>query len=177
MAFMGERFCVLDRSMASLRQYWGGAKTVLVPEARTMTTMKDLKGFCYPLTPGGTSSLVGEMPWHYAAEYVNIVYRADPAPSLPICLNRSSQARSPILHMSHSVNGGLYGTISRKWRLPTQSARNIESAPSGWGVPSRAHPVKSACKYGLATISRWPEVGSWASRRSSGKPTSPNIIR
>jgi len=35
-----------------------------------MTTMKDLKGFCYPLTPGGTSSLVGEMPWHYAAEYV-----------------------------------------------------------------------------------------------------------
>ena len=27
--------------------------TVLNPEARTMTTMKDLKGFCYPLTPWG----------------------------------------------------------------------------------------------------------------------------
>lgn len=53
--------------------------TALNPEAWTMTTMKDLKGFCYPLTPGGTSSLVGEMPWHYAAEYVNIVYRTDPA--------------------------------------------------------------------------------------------------
>lgn len=71
--------------MESLRQYWGGTKTVvnIVPVAMTMTTVKDLKGFRYPLTPGGTSSLVGEMPWHYAAEYVNIVYRADPA-GLPL---------------------------------------------------------------------------------------------
>ncbi len=71
--------------MESLRQYWGGTKTVvnIVPVAMTMTTMKDLKGFRYPLTPGGTSSLVGEMSWHYAAEYVNIVYRADPATIRP----------------------------------------------------------------------------------------------
>ena len=44
-----------------------------------MTTINDLKGFCYPLTPGGVSSLVGDMPWHYATEYLNIAYRTDPA--------------------------------------------------------------------------------------------------
>lgn len=43
-----------------------------------MTTINDLKGFCYPLTPGGKSSLVGEMPWHYGAEYISIVYRTEP---------------------------------------------------------------------------------------------------
>lgn len=44
-----------------------------------MTKMSDLKGFCYPLTPVGKSSLVGDMPWHYGTEYLNIAYRADPA--------------------------------------------------------------------------------------------------
>ncbi len=43
-----------------------------------ITTIDDLKGFCYPPTPGGISSLVGELPWHYATEYLNIAYRADP---------------------------------------------------------------------------------------------------
>jgi Acetoacetate decarboxylase (ADC) len=43
-----------------------------------MTTVKDLSGFCYPLTPRGVSSLVGDLPWHYATEYLTIAYRADP---------------------------------------------------------------------------------------------------
>jgi Acetoacetate decarboxylase len=43
-----------------------------------MTTINDLKGFCYPLTPKGLSSLVGEMPWHYGTEYISIAYRTDP---------------------------------------------------------------------------------------------------
>jgi hypothetical protein len=43
-----------------------------------ITTIDDLKGFCYPPTPGGISSLVGELPWHYATEYLNIAYCADP---------------------------------------------------------------------------------------------------
>ena len=29
-----------------------------------MTKITDLKGYCYPLTPQGASSLVGDMPWH-----------------------------------------------------------------------------------------------------------------
>lgn len=37
-----------------------------------------LKGFSYPLTPGGSSSIVGDLPWHYGTEYLNILYRADP---------------------------------------------------------------------------------------------------
>jgi acetoacetate decarboxylase len=44
-----------------------------------MTTIKDLRGFSYPLTPGGVSSLVGDLPWHYATEYLTIAYRTDPA--------------------------------------------------------------------------------------------------
>ncbi|MFM7246740.1 MAG: acetoacetate decarboxylase family protein [Actinomycetota bacterium] len=44
-----------------------------------MTSIDDLQGFCYPLTPDGRSSLVGDMPWHYATEYLTIAYRADPA--------------------------------------------------------------------------------------------------
>ena len=43
-----------------------------------MAKIEDLKGFCYPLTPEGKSSLVGDMPWHYGTEYLNISYRADP---------------------------------------------------------------------------------------------------
>jgi acetoacetate decarboxylase len=43
-----------------------------------MTKITDLKGYCYPLTPAGRSSLVGNPPWHYATEYTVIAYRADP---------------------------------------------------------------------------------------------------
>ena len=58
MAFTGERFCGLGRSiMESVRQYWGGTKTVLniLPEARTMTTMKDLNS---PLTKSSSADFV-----------------------------------------------------------------------------------------------------------------------
>jgi len=37
-----------------------------------------LKGYSYPLTPEGRSSIVGDYPWHYATDYVNILYRTDP---------------------------------------------------------------------------------------------------
>ena len=40
--------------------------------------MTDLKGFSYPLTPGGKSSIIGDMPWHYGTEYTVISYKADP---------------------------------------------------------------------------------------------------
>lgn len=43
-----------------------------------MTGGFPLKGFCYPLTPGGKSSVIGNFPWHYGTEYLNILYRTDP---------------------------------------------------------------------------------------------------
>jgi acetoacetate decarboxylase len=43
-----------------------------------MVKIGDLKGYCYPLTPTGKTSLVGDLPWHYGTEYLNIAYRADP---------------------------------------------------------------------------------------------------
>jgi acetoacetate decarboxylase len=43
-----------------------------------MTEIGKLKGFSYPLTPGGESSLVGDLPWYFATEFLNIVYRTDP---------------------------------------------------------------------------------------------------
>ena len=43
-----------------------------------MTSIRDLRGFSLPLTPGVTSSVVGDMPWHYGTEYLTILYRATP---------------------------------------------------------------------------------------------------
>lgn len=43
-----------------------------------MANFKDLKSFTYPLTPTGRSSLLGDYPWHYGTEYINIAYRTDP---------------------------------------------------------------------------------------------------
>jgi len=47
-------------------------------EKSAMTKITDLKGYSYPLTPRGISSIVGDLPWHYGTEYVHIAYRADP---------------------------------------------------------------------------------------------------
>ena len=44
-----------------------------------MAKFEDLKSFTYPLTPTGKSALLGGFPWHYGTEYLNIVYRTDPA--------------------------------------------------------------------------------------------------
>lgn len=44
-----------------------------------MAEIQDLKGFCYPLTPKGKASLLGNYPWHYGTEYLNIAYHTDPA--------------------------------------------------------------------------------------------------
>lgn len=43
-----------------------------------MNTDCGLKGFCYPLSPEGKSSLVGNFPWHYGTEYLNILYKVNP---------------------------------------------------------------------------------------------------
>lgn len=42
-----------------------------------MASIDELKGYCYPLTPEGKASLLGDMPWHYGTEYLNIAYKAD----------------------------------------------------------------------------------------------------
>mgnify|MGYP001277048991 FL=1 len=43
-----------------------------------MAKINELKGFCYPLSPEGKCSLLGNPPWHYGTEYLNIVYKVDP---------------------------------------------------------------------------------------------------
>ena len=43
-----------------------------------MARISDLKGYSYPLTPAGKTSLVGPLPLHYGTEYLSILYRADP---------------------------------------------------------------------------------------------------
>jgi len=43
-----------------------------------MAKISELKGFCYPLSPEGKCSLLGNPPWHYGTEYLNIAYRVDP---------------------------------------------------------------------------------------------------
>lgn len=73
-----------------------------------MTRILDLKGFSYPLTPGGRSALVGEMPWHYATEYLSVVYRASldaVARYLPEPLEPSAEA------------GLAYCAFSKWWSL------------------------------------------------------------
>ena len=42
-----------------------------------MTTFDRLKGYAYP-SPKGISSLVGDMPWHYGTEHLDIVFTTDP---------------------------------------------------------------------------------------------------
>ena len=44
-----------------------------------MAKLSELKGFCYPVSPEGKASLLGNFPWHYGTEYLNIAYHADPA--------------------------------------------------------------------------------------------------
>jgi len=43
-----------------------------------MAKITDLKGYCYPLTPEGRSSVVGPFPWHYGTDYLVISYKTDP---------------------------------------------------------------------------------------------------
>lgn len=43
-----------------------------------MAKITDLKGYCYPLSPEGKASLLGDFPWHYGTEYLNIAYKTDP---------------------------------------------------------------------------------------------------
>ena len=42
-----------------------------------MSTISDFKGFSYP-SPTGVSSVVGNMPWHFATEHLCISYESDP---------------------------------------------------------------------------------------------------
>lgn len=44
-----------------------------------MSSFDKIKSFTYPLTTTGKSALLGAYPWHYGTEYLNIVYRTDPA--------------------------------------------------------------------------------------------------
>jgi Acetoacetate decarboxylase (ADC) len=114
-----------------------------------MTTIKDLRGFCYPLTPGGVSSLVGDLPWHYATEYLNIVYRTDPAAIAAYLPEPLAPGTEPDLaYVAFSRWWSLCGTTSRTWRSPIQSAPSIGSVRSGLDVRSRAQRGRSVCRSG-----------------------------
>jgi hypothetical protein len=39
----------------------------------------ELKGFNYPLTPKGKSTLNPDPPWYYSADFVNVEFWSDPS--------------------------------------------------------------------------------------------------
>ena len=41
--------------------------------------MTDVKGFFYPRTAGGRSSLIPSPPWYYSGDLLTVEYRTDPA--------------------------------------------------------------------------------------------------
>jgi hypothetical protein len=87
-----------------------------------MTTINDLRGFCYPLTPGGVSSLVGDLPWHYATEYVTIAYRTDPAAIAAYLPEPLAPAPEPDL---------AYVAFSRWWSLWDNQPEMAFTNPEG----------------------------------------------
>ena len=41
--------------------------------------MTDVKGFFYPRTASGQSSLIPSPPWYYSGDLLTVEYRTDPA--------------------------------------------------------------------------------------------------
>jgi hypothetical protein len=80
-----------------------------------MTNINDLKGFCYPLTPGGVSSLVGDLFWHYATDYLTIAYRTDPAAIAAHAGTFFRGLGSPEQSLTLCVNGAL-ADFSSDWQ-------------------------------------------------------------
>jgi hypothetical protein len=82
-----------------------------------------LKGFNYPLTPKGKSTLNPPPPWYYSADFLNIEFWVDPAAAsaiLPAGLDpdRSADGHASALFYGNS-SGGVYRGSSEtgNWRL------------------------------------------------------------
>jgi acetoacetate decarboxylase len=57
-----------------------------------------LKGFNYPLTPKGTSTLNPPPPWYYSSDFLNIEFWADPSAVAAVLPNGLDPDRSAIGH-------------------------------------------------------------------------------
>ena len=103
-----------------------------------MTTINDLRGFCYPLTPGGVSSLVGDLPWHYATEYRHY------------CLSHRSGGDC---RLSARAPRACARAGPRLCRL--QPMVVPVGQPAGYGFhQSRAHAVSGVCDLGWMFVPR-----------------------
>ena len=111
-----------------------------------MAKIEELKGFCYPLSPEGKCSLLGNPPWHYGTEYLNIAYRVDPdavAKWLPEPVELGDHP-----DVAYVASGGPYGTATRTWPGRTPSVPSTRKLPSGWAAPTRASRLRCACPSG-----------------------------
>src|SRR6478672_3007217 len=52
---------------------------LLWTNSRAGTQMTEVKGFFYPRTAGGRSSLIPSPPWYYSGDLLTVEYRTDPA--------------------------------------------------------------------------------------------------
>jgi hypothetical protein len=124
-----------------------------------MTKIDDLKGFAFP-TPEGKVSVVGDLPWHFGAEHLCVVYRTDPealAAYLPDPLMPGDPLDRVIVDF-----GKWYSLWDRSTcRKTTPNAPGTRRPSCGSVAPSMASGRDFACSPGGAHQPGSPRGSGW----------------
>ena len=124
-----------------------------------MAKFEDLKSFTYPLTPTGKSALLGGFPWHYGTEYLNIVYRTDPAKIaawLPEPLELSKK-NPDIAYVAFSKWWSVWDGCKEMAFINPERTQYKEAAV--WVGCSFKGQEGQICPSGSITTSVWPAAG------------------
>jgi hypothetical protein len=112
-----------------------------------------LKGFSYPLTPKGISSVIPSFPWHYGTEYLNILFRADPSVVREFLPEPLELGPDP---------GLCYAAFSKWWSV-SEEAKDMPSInpERTQAAVSRGILGKFVFSFGSTMISPWQGAGLW----------------
>ena len=126
--------------------------------------MTDVKGFFYPRTASGRSSLIPSPPWYYSGDLLTVEYRTDPARVAELLPLRCHWRRRTLARLPLSGRTGSRARLSR--RTAGSGTRNTRKHSSSSAAVSRARHSRAVSTSGWTRTSRSAGASTRAIRRS-----------
>ena len=134
-----------------------------------------LRGFNYPLTPKGQSTLNPPPPWYYSADYLDIEFWADS--SAVASLLPAGLIGTPLPMAAATLSSTIGSSAGTTRNILIQHVISIASSSFSWMRCSRADRSRTAPTSSWTTMPHSPAVGLRAIRSVSARCSRPGITR
>jgi hypothetical protein len=137
-----------------------------------MNTAK-LRGFNYPLTPKGKSTLNPPPPWYYSSDFLDVEFRRNRLQWRLSCLTDWSRIPPQMVTATRSSTTGSSAVLTKNTLI--RRVISIASSSYSWTHCSKVDQYRTAPTFSLIMMLRSHVAGLRVIRSVSGKCSKPGI--